>query len=100
MRILTSILFVVLLGVSGCSVIPKAGPLSGSEVSEIDRSIVDGKTTSEELRSLYGDKYTVDKTAQGKDVLNWYSTWSTGFTQDTTVLSVLVDNKKSSSTQC
>jgi hypothetical protein len=71
--------------------VPNPGPLAGKETTEISQSIIDGKTTSSELQSVYGDAMSVEKTPQGKSVMNWYKTWSSGFTQDSTVLSVLTD---------
>lgn len=80
------------MGLSGCSIYPNAGPLAGKEVAEINNSIVDRKTTTSDLVSIFGDKKSSTTTPEGKNVLNWYKTWSSGFTQDCTVLSVLVDN--------
>ncbi len=91
MKLLTITVFTAILGLTGCSVLPNAGPLAGKETSEINQSIIDGKTTDSELRTVYGDAMSVEKTPQGKTVMNWYKTWSSGLTQDSTVLSVLTD---------
>ncbi|WP_235859137.1 hypothetical protein [[Pantoea] beijingensis] len=92
MKYFSCVVLIFSLGLTGCSLMPKAGMLSQKEVAETDRSIVDGKTTVSELVALYGDKPLAEKTLQGKKVLNWKQSWSSGFTADTTVLSVLVDN--------
>lgn len=92
MKILSYIMVVSSLFLAGCSVLPNPGPLAGKEVKEIDRSIVDGKTTSSELLSIYDNKVITETTPQGKKVLNWYRGWSSGFTQTMTVLSVLAEN--------
>ncbi|MGR7527203.1 hypothetical protein ACU6ZM_23865 [Klebsiella aerogenes] len=91
MKLLNIAILTAMLGLTGCSMIPNAGPLAGKETAEINQSITDGKTTVSELHSVYGDAMSVEKTSQGKTVMNWYKTWSSGFTQDSTVLSVLTD---------
>ncbi|WP_202308612.1 hypothetical protein [Dryocola clanedunensis] len=91
MKYLIITVFTAMLGLTGCSVLPNAGPLAGRETSDINQSIIDGKTTNSELRAIYGDAMSVDKTPQGKTVMNWYKSWSSGFTQNSTVLSVLTD---------
>lgn len=92
MKYLPSLILAFTLGLTGCSVLPKPGLLSEKEVIETERSVVDGKTTVTELIALYGDKHTLDKTAQGKNILNWQQSWSSGFTANTTVLSVLAED--------
>jgi len=91
MKVLTAIVLAAMLGLTGCSVLPNPGPLAGKETADIQQSITDGKTTSSELIAVYGNAMSVEKTHQGKNVMNWYKTWSSGFTQDSTVLSVLTD---------
>lgn len=94
MKYVSAAILALVLGTTGCSVLPKPGALSSKEVVETERSIIDGKTTVSELVSLYGEKYTLDKTAQGKDILNWEQSWSSGLSANTTVLSVLAENGK------
>lgn len=89
MKYLYSSILASFLGLTGCSMLPQAGPLAGNEVSEINNTIVDGKTTYSDLQASYGDKAVLINAWQDKKVVNWYRTWSSGFTQDTTVLSVL-----------
>lgn len=92
MKHLKYCLLLIAVTLSGCSLLPNAGPLAGKEVAEVDRSIVDGKTTVTELRSTYGEKAIAEPLPEGRMVMNWYRTWSAGFTKDTTVLSVLTEN--------
>lgn len=92
MKHLKYCLLLIAVTLSGCSLFPSAGPLAGKEVAEVDRAIVDGKTTVTELRSVYGNKFIAEALPEGRMVMNWYRTWSAGFTKDTTVLSVLAEN--------
>ncbi|HCM9213933.1 TPA: hypothetical protein N5L24_004182 [Enterobacter roggenkampii] len=91
MKYLYCVMLVTFLGLSGCSMLPQAGPLAGKDVAEIKRTIVDGKSTYSDLQAIYGDKAVLINAWPDKKVVNWYRTWSSGFAQDTTVLSVLTD---------
>ncbi|SUW62494.1 Uncharacterised protein [Buttiauxella agrestis] len=91
MKKIIIVLLTATINLTGCSMFPNAGPLAGKDITEVNQSILDGETTVLELRAVYGDKLTVEKTPQGKAVMNWYKTWSSGITQDSTVLSVLTD---------
>lgn len=93
MKLHKSLLFLAILGISGCSVLPHPTPLSAKEVSEINNSIVDGKTTISEIAERY-NKLTprIFKTPGGKTVYNWVSGWSSGFSAKTTLLSALSEN--------
>lgn len=91
MKYLYCAMLVSFFGLSGCSMLPQAGPLAGKDVAEINNTIVDGKTTYSDLQAIYGDKAVLINAWPDKKVVNWYRTWSSGFTQDTTVLSVLTD---------